>query len=585
MQDGPNELCLRDGLVQFDKVSFSYDGKTPVIKKVSLHARPQQTVALIGETGGGKSTLLKLLFRFYDPKAGSIKIDGQDIRNVTLSSLREHIGVVPQDPSLFNDTIMANVRYARLDATDEEVIEACKAAAVHEKILRFADGYQTRVGEHAIKLSGGELQQIAIARAILKDSKIVLLDEATSSVDSETENHIQEGLCELSHGRTVLVVAHRLSTIANADHIIVIKDGKVVEQGHSEQLRRDKGDYYHLWAKQMDVVDSMAKDEDEEKSGSSKEAVRSDENTSGTFEPSRKSRRQARVDADASIDGSDLKHYTTEDPPIPMLSGDSQYDFTTPVIVGTQSDVKGKSVIRGPAEYQTMPAGGAANAALQPYHVHPYYAGIGPFRPEVPQQAPTYYTTMSPFRPEAPEFVPYYQYLQAPSWANPGLLAYQNQSQVAPPRDDTKDKRFHGRKTQHQQGGANTATQESIAAQTEMGSRGLQGWNGSESSRQQTMRSRVNQAEGPSVFQGYTLPEVSRTEQLGNVGNVGDGSGVSGMLNTSISGPYEAPSSQGGVMIPILQMPNPSALSKVAPGSQFNRPSRTGSVRFAPSPQ
>ena len=256
IEDGPNEFAFRSGMVEVSRVWFSYKEGKEIIKDLTFHARPGQTIALIGETGAGKSTILKLLFRFYDVTSGHISIDGQDIRNVTLASLREHIGVVPQDPTLFNDTIMANVRYAKLEATDDEVMEACKTAAIHEKILTFREGYATKVGERGIKLSGGELQRIAIARAILKNAKIILLDEATSSVDSETEAKIQEGLLKLSKGRTTFVVAHRLSTVRKADRILVIQDGSIVEQGTPRQLNKHKGKYYSLWLKQMGLADS-----------------------------------------------------------------------------------------------------------------------------------------------------------------------------------------------------------------------------------------------------------------------------------------------------------------------------------------
>lgn len=255
VKDGFNHLRLSTGRVDFEHVKFSYDGKKQIINDVSFRVEPGQTIALIGETGGGKSTILKLLFRFYDVTGGIIAVDGQDIRTLTLESLREQIGVVPQDPSLFNDTILSNVRYAKLDATDAEVVEACKAAAIHDKILTFTDGYHSKVGEHGVKLSGGELQRIAIARAILKDAKIILLDEATSSVDSETEGKIQDALKILSKGRTTFVVAHRLSTIVDADRIIVIKDGAILEQGPPAELLRSKGKYYRLWTKQMGIQD------------------------------------------------------------------------------------------------------------------------------------------------------------------------------------------------------------------------------------------------------------------------------------------------------------------------------------------
>ena len=247
---GAKKLNLAKGDVEYTNVSFSYDGKKQIMKDLSFRAAAGQTIALIGETGGGKSTILKLLFRFYDVTNGSITIDGQDVRDVTLQSLRECIGVVPQDPSLFNDTIMNNVRYSRLDATDNEVFDACKAAAIHDKIMTFTSGYRSKVGEHGVRLSGGELQRVAIARAILKNSKIILLDEATSSVDTETERTIQDALAKLTTGRTTFVVAHRLSTIVNADLILVIKEGEILEKGTHNELFEARGKYHGLWAKQ-----------------------------------------------------------------------------------------------------------------------------------------------------------------------------------------------------------------------------------------------------------------------------------------------------------------------------------------------
>ncbi|KAL8813951.1 MAG: hypothetical protein Q9223_006794 [Gallowayella weberi] len=254
VKDGANIFLMKKGAVEFRSVKFSYDGIKQIIKGASFSAQPGQKIALVGQTGGGKSTLLKLLFRFYDVTEGSVVIDDQDVRDVTVESLRAQIGVVPQDPSMFNDTVMNNVRYSRLDATDEEVMEACRAAAVHDKILSFTDGYASKVGEDGVKLSGGERQRLAIARALLKDPAIILLDEATSSVDTETEIRIQSALRELTKGRTTFTVAHRLSTVMDADVILVIKDGLVVEQGHPKELLRAKGAYYGLWCKQVGIA-------------------------------------------------------------------------------------------------------------------------------------------------------------------------------------------------------------------------------------------------------------------------------------------------------------------------------------------
>ncbi|KAL6910229.1 half-sized ABC transporter [Trichoderma evansii] len=243
-------LKFISGEVKFDNVCFSYDTKRDIIKSVSLNIPAGMTVAFVGKTGSGKSTLLKLLTRNYEAQSGSISIDGQDIRDVELFSLRERIGMVPQNADLFDDTIMNNVRYGKITASDEEVFEACKAAMIHDKILTYTNGYETQVGERGVKLSGGELQRVAIARAILKQPNIVLLDEATSAVDTDTEQQIQGSLAKLCQGRTTLVVAHRLSTIMNADRIVVIENGSVVEQGCHSDLIAENGRYADLWSKQ-----------------------------------------------------------------------------------------------------------------------------------------------------------------------------------------------------------------------------------------------------------------------------------------------------------------------------------------------
>ncbi|KAI4281281.1 MAG: hypothetical protein L6R38_003806 [Xanthoria sp. 2 TBL-2021] len=257
IKDGATKFVMKGGAIEFSNVYFSYEGTKQIIKGVSFSVKPGGKIALVGETGGGKSTLLKLLFRFYDVTEGSVLIDGQDVRGVTLESLRSCIGVVPQDPSMFNDTIMNNVRYSKLEATDEEVMEACKAAVVHDKILSFTDGYQSTVGEKGVKLSGGELQRLAIARAILKDPAIILLDEATSSVDTDTESRIQSALHRLTKGRTTFTVAHRLSTVVDADIVLVIKDGEIVEQGPPNELIAAKNEYYSLWCKQVGITSKM----------------------------------------------------------------------------------------------------------------------------------------------------------------------------------------------------------------------------------------------------------------------------------------------------------------------------------------
>ena len=244
------QLHIQHGEVRFTDVSFSYNKRKSTIKDISFVAKQGQTVALVGESGSGKSTVLKLLFRFYDVTSGSITIDDEDIRDVTLSSLRESLGVVPQEASLFNASIMDNVRYARLDASDEEVMEACAQACIHNKIMSFPDGYGTIVGERGVKLSGGELQRISIARIVLKKPKVLFLDEATSAVDSKTESDIQTALRDLQVGRTTFVIAHRLSTVMDADLILIVDDGSIVESGTHQDLVKRGGKYQQLWGMQ-----------------------------------------------------------------------------------------------------------------------------------------------------------------------------------------------------------------------------------------------------------------------------------------------------------------------------------------------
>ncbi|RUS25798.1 P-loop containing nucleoside triphosphate hydrolase protein, partial [Jimgerdemannia flammicorona] len=238
-------------------VSFSYDSRQPALRNISFTIPKGATVALVGPSGGGKSTILRLLFRFYDVQSGRILVDGQDIRSVTQLSLRRNIGVVPQDTVLFNDTILYNIRYGDVHATDAMVYKAAKAAQIHDRVLGFPDGYDTRVGERGLRLSGGEKQRVAIARTILKNPPIILLDEATSALDTTTERQIQYALAEMTQDRTTLVVAHRLSTIVNADLILCIQDGQVVEMGTHEELIRiamengGEGVYYEMWEKQL----------------------------------------------------------------------------------------------------------------------------------------------------------------------------------------------------------------------------------------------------------------------------------------------------------------------------------------------
>ena len=228
-------------------LSFDFDSERPILRNLEFHIPGGQKVALVGPSGAGKSTITKLLLRLYDVKSGSIAIDGQNIATVTQESLRNAIGFVPQEPILFHRTLMDNIRYGKRDATDEQVIEAARLAHCHEFISQLPSGYETLVGERGIKLSGGERQRVAIARAILKDAPILILDEATSSLDSESEQYIQEALHILMQGKTVLVIAHRLSTIMNMDRIFVIDKGRVEADGTHEQLLKEDGLYQKLW--------------------------------------------------------------------------------------------------------------------------------------------------------------------------------------------------------------------------------------------------------------------------------------------------------------------------------------------------
>ncbi|KAJ5751869.1 ABC transporter integral membrane type 1 [Penicillium odoratum] len=244
-------LAMCKGDLRFQNVEFSYDSRKPALNGLTFHCEPGTTTALVGESGGGKSTVFRLLFRFYNAEKGCLRIDGHDVQDVTIDSLRKHIGVVPQDTVLFNETLMYNLKYANQDATDEEVYEACRAASIHDKILAFPDGYATKVGERGLRLSGGEKQRVAIARTILKNPRIILLDEATAALDTDTEEHIQTALSTLSHGRTMLVIAHRLSTITTADRILVLQNGQVAESGTHEELLAMKGRYAGMWRKQI----------------------------------------------------------------------------------------------------------------------------------------------------------------------------------------------------------------------------------------------------------------------------------------------------------------------------------------------
>lgn len=241
-------LRVRQGKIEFKNVNFAYEDNPPVLRKFNLTIKPGERVALIGPSGGGKTTIVKILLRFTDIQSGQILIDSQNIARVTQDSLRQNIALVPQEPILFHRSLLENIRYGKPHAGDEEVFQAAKLAHAHEFISQFTQNYQTFVGERGIKLSGGERQRVAIARAILKDAPILVLDEATSSLDSESEHYIQDALKNLMRGKTVIVIAHRLSTIMQMDRIIVLENGKITEQGrHEELLKVEQGTYQRLW--------------------------------------------------------------------------------------------------------------------------------------------------------------------------------------------------------------------------------------------------------------------------------------------------------------------------------------------------
>lgn len=258
ISDAPDARPLRvtGGHVRFDDVRFAYDAERPILKGITLDVPAGQTVALVGASGSGKSTIGRLLFRFYDVTGGAVTIDGQDIRQVTQESLHAAIGVVPQDTVLFNDTIYYNIAYGRPEATRAEIEEAAKAAKIHDFILSLPDGYNTTVGERGLKLSGGEKQRVGIARTLLKNPPILLLDEATSALDTQTESGIQASLREMGQGRTVITIAHRLSTIADADRIVVLEAGCVLEEGTHEALLELGGRYAAMWARQAEMADA-----------------------------------------------------------------------------------------------------------------------------------------------------------------------------------------------------------------------------------------------------------------------------------------------------------------------------------------
>ncbi|PRQ34876.1 putative cadmium-transporting ATPase [Rosa chinensis] len=256
-KDDAKPLHLSGGSIQFDNVHFSYLTERKILDGISFLVPAGKSVAIVGTSGSGKSTILRLLFRFFDSHSGSIRIDGQDIRDVTLESLRNCIGVVPQDTVLFNDTIYHNIHYGRLSATKEEVYEAARRAAIHDTIMTFPDRYSTEVGERGLKLSGGEKQRVALARAFLKAPPILLCDEATSALDSTTEAEILSALKSLATNRTSVFIAHRLTTAMQCDEIIVLENGQVVEQGPHDVLLSKAGRYAQLWGQQNNTVDAL----------------------------------------------------------------------------------------------------------------------------------------------------------------------------------------------------------------------------------------------------------------------------------------------------------------------------------------
>jgi ATP-binding cassette subfamily B protein len=259
IKDAPDAIDLPtvQGHVQFNNVAFKYtDGREPTLREINIDAKPGQVIALVGHTGSGKSTLINLILRFYDPTAGSVTLDEYDLRRVSLTSLRRQIGVVLQDTLLFSASVRENIAYGRPDASEEEIVAAAKAAQAHDFIMSFPKGYETEVGERGITLSGGQRQRIAIARALLIDPRILILDDSTSSVDMETEHLIQQALKTLIRGRTSFVIAQRLTTVKNAHQVLVMDHGRIVERGTHDELLRQAGPY-------RDIYDLQLRDQEE----------------------------------------------------------------------------------------------------------------------------------------------------------------------------------------------------------------------------------------------------------------------------------------------------------------------------------
>ena len=261
IRDDPDArpLVVRDGEIVLDHVSFAYDRRRPIVTDLSLTIPPGRTFAIVGSSGAGKSTISRLLYRFYDVTRGRIMIDGQDISRVTQHSLRAAVGMVPQDTVLFNDTIRYNIRYGRPNASDEEVYMAAKLAHIHEFVMSLPQGYETMVGERGLKLSGGEKQRVSIARTILKGPPILILDEATSALDTRTEQEIQKALRQVAQNRTTIVIAHRLSTVIDADEIIVLEAGRIAERGRHEELLKKQGIYFAMWTRQREADEARRK--------------------------------------------------------------------------------------------------------------------------------------------------------------------------------------------------------------------------------------------------------------------------------------------------------------------------------------
>ena len=255
---GAKPLAVSGGTIALKDVSFGYEAERPILRGVDIEVPAGKTIAIVGSSGSGKSTIGRLLFRFYDVDGGALTIDGQDVRDVTQESLHQQIGVVPQDTVLFNDTIYYNIAYGRPDASEAEIIAAAKAAKIHDFVMSLPKGYDTAVGERGLKLSGGEKQRVGIARTLLKNPPILLLDEATSALDTDTEREIQAELKAMGQGRTVITIAHRLSTIADADEIIVLENGKIVERGRHESLLTKNGRYAQLWQRQASDEEEAA---------------------------------------------------------------------------------------------------------------------------------------------------------------------------------------------------------------------------------------------------------------------------------------------------------------------------------------